>query len=121
MISSLLHSKIAIIAIVIVIAGGMWYGLTSSSSPASTGVLSSSATDSSGDQSIVSTLLALQSITLSGAIFSNPAYATLKDFTTAIVPEPAGRPDPFAPLPSSAPTPTATASQSAQIFQPVKK
>jgi hypothetical protein len=73
------------------------------------------------DQAIVSTLLTLQSITLSGSIFSNPAYATLKDFTTAIVPVPAGRSDPFAPLPASTPAPTATASKSAQIFQPAKK
>jgi len=121
MIASILRSKIAIVAIVIVIAGGLWYGLTSSTSSAPTSALSSSDTDSSGDQSIVTTLLTLQSISLSGSIFSNPAYATLKDFTTAIVPEPAGRPDPFAPLPVSAPAPTATSSRSVQIFQPVKK
>ncbi len=121
MIASLLRSKIAIIGIVIVIAGGLWYGLTSSSSSAPAGALTSSGSDTSGDQSIVTTLLTLQAITLSGTIFSDPTYATLKDFTTAIVPEPVGRTDPFASI--SAPT-TATPSvstKSAQLFQPVKK
>ena len=121
MIASLLRSKIAVIVIVLLIVGGLWYGLTASSTPATTGALSSTGADTSGDQSIVSTLLTLQSITLSGTIFSNPAYATLKDYTTAIVPVPAGRPDPFAPLPASAPTATATSSRSVQIFQPAKK
>lgn len=121
MIASILRSKVAIIAIVVVIAGGLWYGLTSSSSSAPTGALTSSGNDTSGDQSIVSTLLTLQSITLSGAVFSNPAYTTLKDFTTAVVPVPAGRLDPFAPLPASAPATTVTSGKSAQIFQPAKK
>jgi hypothetical protein len=121
MIASLLRSKIAIVGIVIVIAGGLWYGLSSSSSSGPAGALTSTGPDTSGDQSIVSTLLTLQSITLSGTIFSNPAYSTLKDFTTAIVPEPAGRPDPFAPLPVSSPVPNADASKSVQIFQPAKK
>ena len=121
MIASILRSKVAIIAIVIVIAGGLWYGLTTSSSSAPTGALTSAGNDTSGDQSIVTTLLTLQSITLSGTIFSNPAYATLKDYTTAVVPEPAGRPDPFAPLPVSAPAATVTSGKSAQIFQPAKK
>jgi len=121
MIATILRSKVAIIGIIVVIGGGLWYGLTSSSSSAPTSALSSSGPDMTDDQAIVSTLLTLQSITLSGSIFSNPAYATLKDFTTAIVPVPAGRSDPFAPLPASTPAPTATASKSAQIFQPAKK
>ena len=116
MINSLLRSKLFIIGVVIVVLGGAWYGLSSSSGPAP--VLSATGTDTSGDSAIVSTLLALQTITLSGTIFSNTAYAGLKDFTTAIVPEPAGRPDPFAPLTVQS---TATTSKSAQIFQSAKK
>jgi hypothetical protein len=120
MIASLLRNKFAIILIIVVIAGGLWYGLSSSSS-APPAALSSTGTDTSGDQSIVSSLLAMQSITLSGTIFSDPAYATLKDFTTAIVLEPAGRADPFAPLSSSVAAPTPATAKGAQIFQPVKK
>jgi hypothetical protein len=116
MLNSLLHNKLVLIVIILVVLGGAWYGLSSSSAgPAP--VLSSAGTDTSGDQSIVSTLLALQAITLSGTIFSDPAFSTLRDFTTAIVPEPVGRPDPFAPLTAQS---NATSSKSAQIFKPAK-
>jgi hypothetical protein len=117
--NSLLHNKGILAVILIVVVGGAWYGLTSSTTP--TPVLSSTGVDTTGDDSIVRSLLALQAITLSGTIFSDPAYATLKDFTTAIVPVPAGRTDPFAPLPSLAVPVTSTAINSAKIFLPVKQ
>jgi hypothetical protein len=116
MISSLLHNKFFILIIIIVVAGGAWYGLSSSSGP--TPVLTSSAPDTTGDSSIVSTLLALQAITLSGTVLSNPAFTSLKDYTTQIVAEPVGRNDPFAPLSVvSAVNPNATTTKSAKIFQ----
>jgi hypothetical protein len=112
---SLLRSKFTIIGIIVVVLFGAWYGFTSSSAPAS--VLSSTTPDTStGDEAIVSTLIQLQSITLSGAIFSNPAFASLQDYTTAITQEPAGRPDPFAPLVSGTTT-VVGSTKSAQIFQ----
>ena len=114
MIASLLRNKLVLIGIIIVVLGGAWYGLSSSSGP--TPVLTSTGADTSGDGNIVSTLLALQAITLGDSIFSNPAYTTLKDYTTAILPEPVGRPDPFAPLPTLS---TGT-SKNVQIFQPAK-
>jgi hypothetical protein len=83
--------------------------------------LTSTGTDDAADQSIMTTLLTLQSITLSGAVFSNPAYTTLVDFTTAIVPEPTGRPDPFAPFTVSAAPSSAVSTKGAQLFQPTKK
>jgi hypothetical protein len=116
MISSLIRNKLLVVVVVIIVAGLAWYGLSSSSAPVSDSALTSSGTDTSGDDGIVSTLLSLQAITLSGTVFSDPAYATLKDFTTAIVPVPAGRPDPFAPIPVSAPQSGAT--KSAAIFKP---
>ena len=112
MISSLFRNKLILGVIVVIVIGGAWYGLSSSGAPADTGALTSAGADTSGDSDIVATLLSLQAITLSGTIFSDPAYPTLKDFTTAIVPVPAGRPDPFAPIPVSG------SSKSAAIFKP---
>lgn len=116
MISSLLRNKLFIIVVVIIVAAIAWYGLSSSGTPASTGALTSAGSDTSADDGIVTTLLSLQAITLSGTIFSDPAYSTLKDFTTAIVPVPAGRSDPFAPIPVTAPA--SVTSKSAAIFEP---
>lgn len=111
---SILRNKFVIGAIVLVVLFGAWYGLTSSSAPAS--VLTSASPDASpGDQDIVATLVQLQAITLSGTIFSNPAYQSLQDDTVSIQSEPVGRSDPFAPTSYSAPV-TGSA-QSAQIFQ----
>jgi hypothetical protein len=47
---------------------------------------------------LLSLLLELRSITLSGAIFSDAAFQTLQDFTVNLVPEPVGRRNPFAPI-----------------------
>ena len=54
------------------------------------------ATEADGD--IVDTLLELRAVSLSGTIFSDPSFLRLKDFGSEIVSEPAGRPNPFAPL-----------------------
>jgi len=98
------HNKLLFLGIVVLIVGGIWFGLSSSSapvtepltavSPTSTG----SPTQDSADQQLVASLLALKSVTLSGTIFQDPAFLALKDFSTTIVAEPVGRANPFAPL-----------------------
>jgi hypothetical protein len=115
-----MRNKLFIVVIVIIVAAIAWYGLASSAAPAPTGALTSAGADTSGDSQIVSTLLTLQAITLSGTIFTDPAYPTLKDFTTAIVPVPAGRPDPFAPISVSAAPSASGAAKSAAIFKPAQ-
>ena len=117
MITSILRNKLLLIVIIIVVIGGAWYGLTSSSS-GSAAVLSSSGPDTSGDEAIISSLQSLQAISLSGTIFSDPAYKTLKDYTTAIVPVPAGRADPFAPISAAAQSSVPAPANSVQIFKP---
>jgi len=115
------HKLLLIIVIAVIIAGVAWYGLSgSSAAPASD--LTSSATTASGpagsaDQTLVSTLLTLRTVQLDGTIFSDPAFTSLKDFSTQIVPEPVGRSDPFAPLQDNTP-PSASSTKSAQIFTP---
>ncbi len=89
------------IGIVVVVAGAMWYGLTQNATPTpvlTTVTTSGSPTQESADQELVATLLTLRAVTLSGTIFQDPAFVTLRDFGTTIVAEPIGRQNPFAPL-----------------------
>jgi len=119
MISSLLRNKLVLVGIIVFVLVGAWFGLSSSSGPDS--ALSTTGPDTTGDGSIVSTLLTLQAITLKGAVLTDPAFATLRDFTTAIVPVPAGRVNPFAPLGAQASsTSTATKANTTHIFTPAK-
>ncbi len=114
-----MRHKLVIVIAVIVLAGMAWYGL-SGTSTTSVSPLSSDTVDASGpDQDLVETLLALRAVKLDGTILSEPVFGTLKDFSTAIVPEPVGRANPFAPLTASA-APSASTTKSAQIFTPGK-
>lgn len=89
--------------LVIIVVGGVWYGMANGGgdeeSLLTTNVVNGSGSPSEdvADRELIETLLTLRSITLSGTIFSDPAFKVLKDFGTTIVPEPVGRPNPFAP------------------------
>jgi hypothetical protein len=50
------------------------------------------------DNELIALLLQLKSLTLDDSIFSNDAFQSLQDFSQALVPEPVGRNNPFAPL-----------------------
>lgn len=108
------HKLIVIIAI-IVVAGGVWYGLSGSSASAPPLLTQTSTSGNSADQDLVSTLLALRSVKLDGTILSDPSFLQLKDFSTQIVPEPVGRPNPFAPLTAGAST-SPNSTHAAQLF-----
>jgi len=97
--SWLLKHKIVAIGIIITIAAVFWYMLAGSQG-ASDAVLSAEAPAQVPPeaQELVETLLTLRAVTLQSAIFSSPAFHILRDFSTPIVPEPVGRPNPFAPL-----------------------
>lgn len=109
------HKFIAVIVLLVVIAGA-WYGLSGSSSP-SPDLVSTTPSSGSADQTLVETLLTLRTVSLSGTIFSDPAFESLKDFGTQIVSEPVGRPNPFAPLSSSV-IQNATSTKNPQLFAP---
>lgn len=102
MMSLFARNKILVVLLGLVILGVAWYFFSGSSSSAP-GILQSeggpagiSANPEEAD--IVQTLLTLRAVSLSGTIFSDPAFMTLRDFGTQIIPEPIGRPNPFAPL-----------------------
>jgi len=96
-------NKLAMAAAALIIAGAVWYGFSDSSAPTPVlGTEGASGVVSSEDQDLVTSLLKLHSVTLTGTIFSSQAFLGLKDFSTDITQEPVGRIDPFAPLPAAA-------------------
>jgi hypothetical protein len=117
--------KLIFIIIIVLIVGGVWYGLSQGSTPApalttsTAGAGTGTASAPAAGQDLVGTLLTLRAVTLSGTIFSEPAFAHLQDFGTTIVPEPVGRTNPFAPLTIAAAT-TTQSQHAAQIFAPKK-
>ncbi len=62
----------------------------------------SASTISPAEQNLITILVELKAITLDASIFADPAFQSLQDFSQALVPEPLGRPNPFAPLGRSA-------------------
>lgn len=107
--------------IVIAICAAAWWTFTQSSGPApvlATTVVAGAT--STQDASIVTTLLQLQAVTLSGTILTDPAFLSLQDYTTQIVTEPIGRPDPFAPVSPGTAAPTSTQKVNPNLFAPAK-
>lgn len=104
----------------IIVLFGAWYALSGSS--ASTPAITTTPVvgASTGDQTLIATLLQLRSVKLDGTVFTDPAFTALQDFSTPIVPEPVGRPNPFAPLQSSVTAPPVGSVQNGQIFTPRK-
>jgi len=91
-------------AAALIIAGALWYGFSGTSTNAPALSTASSATGGAvneEEKDIVTTLLQLRSVTLTGTIFASPVFHGLKDFSTDITQEPVGRVDPFSPLPPS--------------------
>ena len=108
---ALLKNKFVVVALAgFVIATITWYSfMRDDSAPllATQDLTQATAVDSD----VVGVLLQLRAVSLSGTIFSDPTFQVLQDFGSEIIPEPVGRPNPFAPLGSSvAATTTATTS-----------
>ncbi len=117
------RNTLILIVVGVIVAGAVWYGFSGSS--AGSTILTTQAADASSNpaqQDLVSTLLTLRAVSLSGTIFSDPSFRGLKDFSTQIVSEPMGRPDPFAPLPSSVTAAAAAANiGNAKLFKAVNQ
>src|SRR3989344_5671903 len=113
---TLLRNKLILVISALVVAGIARYGL---SPPPPVPDLTSTPIATLGTknigQGIITTLLSLRAVKLEGTIFSNTVFKQLKDFSTEIVVEPAGRTNPFAPLSApSAPPPQPQSSQQLQ-------
>lgn len=83
-------------AVAVLVAIGAWWMFASPPQDEEL-ITSEGASDGLVDKEVVGTLLQLRAITLSGTIFSDPAFQALQDFGTQVIQEPVGRPNPFAP------------------------
>lgn len=105
---ALLNNKILLIVLGLGLAGVVWYSfLGGSGGPAPLLTSEDVISENSQDSDVVRTLLTLRSVSLSGTIFSDPAFMALDDFGQEIAQEPVGRINPFAPTDQVAP-PTQT-------------
>ncbi len=109
--------KLALIGVAVLIAGGVWYGLSSSTSVPDLVTIPVEGASSPIEQSLVTTLLTFRSVELDPKILNSVPFMTLKDFSTQIVAEPIGRENPFAPLISPGFV-SASTTKAAQIFSP---
>ena len=115
--------KILVIAGAVLIAAAVWFGLSGGGSPSSASLVTTQGANagmSAADQNLVSTLLALRAVKLDGAVFSEPSFQSLQDFSTQIVSEPVGRANPFAPLQAQGSL-SASSTHAAAIFAPATK
>lgn len=62
------------------------------------GVVSTGAPASQAELEFLNLTAQLEPIGFDTAVLSDPRFQALQDIRTAILPEPSGRPDPFAPL-----------------------
>jgi hypothetical protein len=109
MMSLFARNKLLLILLGLVVLGVSWYFFSGSSDTpdlleTTVGPAGLSANPQEAD--LVQTLLALRAVSLSGTIFNDPAFMSLRDFGTQIIPEPVGRQNPFAPLGVSGATTT---------------
>ena len=113
------HKGIAALVLLVLI-GVAWYEFSSPPAPSSLLTTTSTTGASGPDQQLVSTLLTLRTVTLTGTILSDPAFRSLKDFSTQIVPTDVGRADPFAPTAgtSGVQVPATPASKNTRLFAP---
>ncbi len=90
------------VAVGLAIAGVVWYSFLRDKQPAPLLQTTDLTTASAVDGDLVATLLQLRAVSLSGTIFTDPAFMSLKDNGKEIIPEPVGRQNPFAPLNAAA-------------------
>lgn len=111
---TLIQHKILLVVVALVIAGGVWYGMSSTPAAPDLTPTTGSAEIAPVDQGIVQTLLTLRAVKLDGTIFSDATFRKLQDFSTDIQPETVGRTNPFAPISAQSQSPAS----STQVFTP---
>ncbi len=95
--------QIPILVAILVIGGFIAYSYFFTSKPQAALTATAPQNASGVDDDLISLLAQLKTIRLDGSFFSDPVYQSLQDFSQQLVPEPVGRPDPFAPLSGPAP------------------
>ncbi len=82
----------------VIIAGVVWYSFLRDRTPEPLLQTDDLTQINSIDSDVVAVLLQLRAVSLSGTIFSDPVFQSLRDFGSPIVQEPVGRANPFAPI-----------------------
>jgi len=103
------NKLVILICVGVVLAGVVWYSFMRDKSAESLLQTNDLTATNTIDSDVVTILLQLRAVSLSGTIFTDPAFMSLQDFGSQIVPEPVGRENPFAPYTvatTSAPLPT---------------
>ena len=114
MMNFILSHKILVIGIALLVAVFAWFGLSGTGSGSSSLLTTEVISNEGPEKDLVATLLALRAVKLDASLFSDQAFISLKDFSTQIVPEPVGRPNPFAPIGQT--VVTASSSKASQVF-----
>ncbi|HTR18699.1 MAG TPA: hypothetical protein VMH91_01815 [Candidatus Paceibacterota bacterium] len=112
------HKLMSLVVLALLVGAAWWEFTASSSSP----ILSTTGAAGNNQQEnqIVSTLLQLQAVTLSGTILTDPGFMSLQDYTTQIISEPLGRPNPFAPVSPGTSGVPSTQPVNPNLFAPAK-
>mgnify|MGYP003394305743 FL=1 len=92
----------------LLVAGVVWYSFLRERQPEALLQSEDLTTGNAIDSDVVAVLLQLRAVSLSGTIFTDPVFRSLQDFGSPVVPEPVGRPNPFAPIGSEGATTTKT-------------
>lgn len=96
---AILQNKILMLVLGgVLVAGVVWYSFLRDRGSEALLQTTDLTQGTEADADIVNTLLDLRAVSLSGTIFTDPAFLRLKDFGSQIVPEPVGRSNPFAPI-----------------------
>ena len=99
---SLFKNKIVLLVLAgVILAGVVWFSFMRDASQKPLLTTEDLTAANAVDSDVVAILLQLRAVSLSGTIFSDPTFMSLQDFGSQIVPEPVGRPNPFAPLSST--------------------
>jgi hypothetical protein len=83
---------IVIACIAVVLGAGFWFGLGTDGAK---DALLTEDIVTPENKALLGSLATLKSITLDTSLFSDPAYLSLRDFSTQIIGEPVGRDNPF--------------------------
>lgn len=112
--------KLISLAVLVLLIGAAWYEFTGSAAPPVLTTNVAAGASSTQDAQLVSTLLQLQAVNLNGTILSDAGFLSLQDFTTQVVSEPLGRPNPFAPISAGTTLTSTTTALSPNLFAPAK-
>jgi hypothetical protein len=91
-------STIVLVILAIVLLGAGGYLFLNGGAPSATALSGGLAPEDPGQAAFIQLASQLGPITLDASVLDDPRFTNLVDLGTQIVPESAGRPDPFAPI-----------------------